>query len=145
MSNDLKPNLLCILAWLVKNRIKYSEKDLKPGDILQFNNDSEKGIGRGGPHHAYLVTTVHPPDKDSNRKVEVFGNDGNGIQGFDSYVMGPDNKINGYATQVIKREVDPELHSSIIKRDELKKTLEKDYPNVFKKLKVDTDTFKPGG
>ena len=132
-----------VLKKKVKGRsFDYSEKDLKPGDILQFNNDSEKGIGRGGPHHAYLVTTIHPPDKDGNRKVEVFGNDGDGIQGFDSYMMGPDNKINGYATQVIKREVDPELHNSIIKRDALKQALEKDYPNLFKKLNVDTDTFK---
>lgn len=127
-----------VKAGKVKNRfLDQSEKGLKPGDILQFKH-GEKGM----PYHAYLVTTVHPPDKDGNRKVEVFGNGGNGIQGFDSYILGPDNKFKGgYDVQVIKREIDPELHNSVIKRNKLKEIIEKDYPNIFKKLDVDTDTF----
>jgi len=132
-----------VVAGKVKGRyLDQSEKGLKSGDILQFKRTSLRGEDKGGPFHAYLVTTVHPPDKDGYRKVDVFGNSGGGVQGFDSYFLGPDNKIQGHDTQVIKREIDPELHSSIIKRNKLKESIEKDYPNIFKKLDVDTDTFK---
>jgi hypothetical protein len=140
LQNDLKDKK-------VKGRfLDQSEKGLKPGDILQF-----KYSDKGKPYHAFLVTKLHEPDETGNRKIEVFGSHGSGIQNYHSYYLNSNNKVfkieNGnekyMPTQVVKRDVDPRLHQSLIERDNIKKELEDAYPNAFRNLKVNTDTFNP--